>query len=124
MIHHCIEHLPFEACGLLSGKEGKIDTLWKMDNVERSATAFSMDEKQIRCIFRMMEKREETLTGIYHSHPTGIPYPSVNDIVNHHYPKAAYFIISLAYEKPLVKCYSIQNGKVTPLTVQVIKSAI
>ncbi|WP_262421891.1 M67 family metallopeptidase [Bacillus aquiflavi] len=120
MIRHCKNELPYEACGLLSGRKRKLETIWKMDNIEKSAYSFAMDLDQITNTIQLMEKRKESLTGIYHSHPTGLPYPSKEDILNAHYPKAAYFIVSLANQKPIVRCFRIQDKSVYPLLIKVI----
>ena len=121
MITHCKEELPNEACGLLSGKFKKNATLWKMKNIDKSPTSFVMDMKQVVSVVRMMKSNKESLTGIYHSHPTAAPYPSLNDIMNAHYPDAAYFIVSFASGTPKIKCYSIVNKNVKQLKIEIIE---
>ena len=120
MINHCQQEVPYEACGLLSGIREKNETLWKMRNIERTPTSFSMNVKQMSKVFKWMKKQGEEWTGIYHSHPTAPPIPSRNDIVNVHYPEVAYFIVSLTFGKPNVKCYRINNTQVTPLKIIVL----
>ena len=120
MINHCQQESSYEACGLLSGIREKNETLWKMRNIERTPTSFAMDVKQMSQVFKRMKKQGEEWTGIYHSHPTAPPIPSRNDIVNFHYPEVAYFIVSLTFGKPNVKCYRIKNTKVTPLKIIVL----
>ncbi|MDQ0214451.1 proteasome lid subunit RPN8/RPN11 [Oikeobacillus pervagus] len=117
MIEHCKQEMPYEACGLLSGRNGKNETLWKMKNIVKTPTSFAMDVNQMALTFNMMKQKVEQLTGIYHSHPTAAPYPSKNDIENTHYPKAAYFIVSFAFGTSNVKCYRIKNMKVTSLRI-------
>ena len=120
MINHCQQEAPNEACGLLSGIREKNETLWKMRNIERTPTSFSMNVKQMSKVFKWMKKQGEEWTGIYHSHPTAPPIPSRNDIVNVYYPRVAYFIVSLTFGKPNVKCYRINNNQVTPLKIIVL----
>ena len=120
MIHHCQQEAPYKACGLLSGITEKNETLWEMRNIERTTTTFAMDVKQMSQVFKSMKHRKEEWTGIYHTHPTAPPIPSRNDIVNFDYPNVAYFIVSLTYGKPNVKCYRIKNNQVTPLKIIVI----
>lgn len=71
MVKHCIKSLPLEACGLLSGKDGKARTFWPMENINRCPVSFSMDLEQIHRTFELMDKKNEDLLGIVHSHPTG-----------------------------------------------------
>ncbi|WP_245917912.1 M67 family metallopeptidase [Alteribacillus bidgolensis] len=120
MIHHCKEELPMEACGLLSGNNRKCETLWKMKNVKQNTHSFEISQKEIDKAFHSIEKKGQTLTGIYHSHPTGAPYPSHQDIVNAHYPKAAYFIISLVPNIPQVKCFRIIKNRVISIEIKVV----
>lgn len=120
MIAHCKEELPFEACGLLSGTCNRVETLWEIQNVEKSSTSFAMDMTQAGYAVEMMRKNREFMTGIYHSHPTGKPFPSKDDILNAHYPEVAYFIISLASEEAVLRCYRIIKHKVRQLKIEVI----
>jgi proteasome lid subunit RPN8/RPN11 len=117
MVRHCLEQLPNEACGLLSGKNGRAKTIWMMDNVEHSPVSFSMDEGQIRKAFQLMENMGEELVGIYHSHPTAPAFPSSQDMEHVSYPEAAYLIVSLADLQPTVGCFRIREKQAIPLPV-------
>jgi proteasome lid subunit RPN8/RPN11 len=113
MIHHCIEQKPLEACGLLSGTDNVACTHWSMTNVLRSPNEFQMDNNQVELIFKRMKEKGEQLVGIYHSHPTTVPYPSPNDVIHANYPEAVYVIVSLSRIKPEVACFHIKQGLVT-----------
>lgn len=116
MVTHCSQQLPIEACGLLSGKNEKADTIWVMDNVLRSATAFEMDLVQQEHVFNAFQGMGEELVGIYHSHPTASPYPSPIDIANANYPDVVYLIVSFAKRSPEVGCFWIRDNQVIPLS--------
>ncbi|MDA5110657.1 M67 family metallopeptidase [Brevibacillus thermoruber] len=115
MVDHCQKELPYEACGLLSGGNGRAVTIWKMENADKSLFSFSMKEEQILSVFTQMEKRGEQLVAIYHSHPTAPAYPSPYDIEFANYPEAAYLILSLAGEQPEIGCFRITGKQVTLL---------
>jgi len=117
MLLHCLQERPSEACGLLSGKQGRIETIWKMANVMRSPVSFRMDVREIENVFRAIEKKGEQLTGIYHSHPTAPAVPSPEDIVFAQYPEAAYIIVSLQDGSPSWSCYRINGQHATPIRV-------
>jgi [CysO sulfur-carrier protein]-S-L-cysteine hydrolase len=106
MIHHCISQLPCEACGLLSGKNDRAETLWIAENIKKSPTAFEMNPTQIDTIFQWIQSEGEDMTGIFHSHPT--------------YPEKAYIIVSLADHTVKVGCYYIHKPRVIPLSLQLI----
>lgn len=120
MVKHCIKNLPFEACGLLSGKDGKAQTFWPMENVNRCPVSFSMDLEQIHHTFELMDKMNEDLLGSVHSHPTGKAYPSAGDIAYNNYPELWHLIISLENPAPVVNCFQIKGNKVSTVTIAVL----
>nr|WP_275296715.1 M67 family metallopeptidase [Brevibacillus choshinensis] len=115
MVRHCMEERPAEACGLLSGRSGCAETIWRMENIEKSPVAFAMDPRHIQKVFQRMALKGETLVGIYHSHPTAPPVPSLEDIAYAYYTDAAYLILSLASPQPILGCYRITGQKALPL---------
>jgi [CysO sulfur-carrier protein]-S-L-cysteine hydrolase len=122
MITHCRKELPMEGCGLLSGRKGIVESIWPMENMNRSPNSFSMDLKQIRKVFDLINNQHEELVGIYHSHPTAKAYPSPQDIAYNNYPEVAHFIISFArssYQAD-VKCFKLKANQVIPLTIEKI----
>ena len=117
MINHCQQDAPYEACGLLSGVREKNETLWKMKNIERTPTSFAMDVKQMSTVFKWMKQTRRRMDRNLSLPSNSPPIPSRNDIVHAHYPNVAYFIVSLTFGKPNVKCYRINNTQVTPLKI-------
>ena len=115
MLLHCQEERPYEACGLFSGKKGRIETIWRMENVRRSPVSFSMDVHEIENVLQAMQSRGERMTGIYHSHPTAPAIPSPEDIAHAHYPEAAYIIVSLQDDPPSWGCYRVIGQRATPI---------
>lgn len=120
MIDHCETELPYEACGLLTGKNGIAKTIWRMKNIDQSPVSFSMDLEQIRRVFEIIAKIDESLLGIYHSHPTDKAYPSAGDIFYNNYPGVGYLIVSFANKTPVVKCFHINGKKVIPLNIKLV----
>ncbi len=115
MLDHCLEQLPHEACGLLSGRAGYAETIWTMENVAASPVSFRMDERQMEHVFTEIKKRGQKLVGIYHSHPTAPPVPSPLDILCASYDDVPYIIVSLAEATPSVGCYRIIGKTAYPL---------
>ncbi|EIJ81311.1 hypothetical protein PB1_00150 [Bacillus methanolicus PB1] len=120
IITHCKKELPYEACGLLSGKNGKAETFWPMENIYRSSVSFSMDIEQIRLVFNLIDKRQEDLVGIYHSHPTGEAYPSKGDIAFNNYPDVGHIIVSLSRQTPVVNCFQIIENRIIPISLEIV----
>lgn len=121
IINHCREDLPYEACGLLSGQHGRNEMMWKIRSTEKSPTSFAMDMNQVSAALSGMKKLSQTMTGMYHSHPSAAPLPSRDDIRNFHDPAAAYFIISFANRKTSVKCFKIIDHKAFQVKFEVIR---
>ncbi|WP_280207565.1 MULTISPECIES: M67 family metallopeptidase [Brevibacillus] len=117
MYLHCQAERPYEACGLLSGRNGRAETIWRMANIDKSPVSFSMDLEQLQSVFHAIRARGERLVAVYHSHPTAPPVPSSEDIAFFSYPEAAYIIVSLTRKHPAFACYQIRERIVTPQKV-------
>jgi [CysO sulfur-carrier protein]-S-L-cysteine hydrolase len=115
MIEYCRNHLPYEACGLLSGVTGKGLTLWKLKNESRRLNRFYMSRKSIKQAVEEMEEHEELPTGIFHSHPNTPATPSFQDIKNNPYTKLAYIIVSFYKGKVEVGCFKTNGKSAVPL---------
>ncbi|GIM47088.1 Mov34/MPN/PAD-1 family protein [Collibacillus ludicampi] len=118
-----MELLPYEACGLLSGTNGKAETVWVIENVAQSPVAFEMNMEQVRRALQLIEEKKEELVGMYHSHPTAPPDPSEQDIVHANDLELAYLILSFAGKVPVMKGFHIRKKKVIPLSLDVIEDS-
>ena len=111
MIKQALNELPHECCGLLLGKNSKIKRTLPMRNTEPSPEAYFMDPSQQVEVFTDMEKKGETLIGIYHSHPKGPSTPSGADLKMAFHQDAVYIIISLENRnKPELKAFILEKG--------------
>ncbi len=85
-----------EICGLLAIDRNRELQLYPIKNIaELPQCHYLMDPKQQIHAFKSMRERNESLFGIYHSHPKGPAYPSATDIRDAHYADCIYFIISM-----------------------------
>jgi len=106
------EEAPYEACGIIAGKEGRAVKLYRMANAEHSKTTYRLEPEEQYRIFIEMEKKGWELWGIYHSHPAFPAYPSARDIEQAYFPEALYIIVSLAQEEPEIRAFRIVEGEV------------
>lgn len=112
ILEHCLEEKPCEACGILTGRDGRVLHAYATDNVKRSPVYYEVDPEQQAWVLTNMEEQGEELVAIYHSHPTAAAIPSANDIrLAVYYPDAIRVIVSLA-GPAVVKAFLIQNGRV------------
>jgi len=110
-----------ECCGLLAGREGLITHVFPAVNVASNpATTYEIAPQETFRRIREIRAAGLELLGIYHSHPNGKNEPSPRDIKSAYYPDAAYFIISpLAAVARPVRAFSIRDGRVRELEIQV-----
>ncbi|MFZ3332613.1 MAG: M67 family metallopeptidase [Candidatus Acidiferrales bacterium] len=119
---HAHQELRVECCGMLAGRDGVITRAHPALNAARNpATEYEIAPKQLFQLTREIRAAGLQLLGIYHSHPNGSNEPSARDIEQAYYPEVAYFIISPVEdaEEP-VRAFSICNGQVAELKIQVI----
>jgi len=77
---------PQEACGLLAGKNNRVEMRIGVRNADGSPVRFHMDPQEQWRAFQRMESAGLELLGIYHSHPNGPDRPSPTDIAEAMYP--------------------------------------
>lgn len=120
ILEHCLEEKPYEACGILTGRAGRVLCAYATDNIKRSPVLYEVEPEQQENVLREMAERGEELVGIYHSHPTAPAQPSLNDVnLAVHYPDAFRVIISLAGPTD-VRAFLIQEGKVRDVMIAIL----
>ncbi|MBC7189868.1 M67 family metallopeptidase [Candidatus Aerophobetes bacterium] len=114
IIEHCRREYPLEACGILLGKDKKVEEIFSTKNARNSSTEYLVDPEEQFRIFKKIWKREKELVGIYHSHPVSPAYPSEKDKKMAFYPEASYIIVSLQnFVSPEVKSFRLKEGRVS-----------
>jgi len=114
------EEAPLEACGYLAGKEGVITSHYKMTNVDKSETHFSLDPKEQFQVAKSVRANGSDLIAVYHSHPASPARPSEEDIRLAHDSSIIYVIVSLENENRTCAAFTIKNGIVTPKPLDIV----
>lgn len=111
---------PDEACGLLAGTGEQIREVVSLPNIAPTPRYHYRidDEAYSKTLFRL-QKSGMTVIGFYHSHPTGDPIPSTEDIRQALYPDTPYLIIGLRQGEPRMAAWRIRYGEVIPVEVYV-----
>jgi proteasome lid subunit RPN8/RPN11 len=89
-----------------------------MSNTAAGTVRFRIDDR------RHIELRRElrcfapplTILGVYHSHPSGLAYPSKTDIREAYYPDWIYVVIGLR-GRPRIAAFEIADGTVRPARI-------
>jgi proteasome lid subunit RPN8/RPN11 len=93
MIDHVSAHAPLEACGLLAGKNDRVERIFEIRNQAQSAVRFVMDPIEQLHAFEWIDSNGMDLLGIFHSHPAGPETVSPTDIAESAYA-VVYIILS------------------------------
>ena len=120
MIAHCQSRAPKEACGLLAGRDGAVQAVYPMRNVEDSPIGYAMDPREQLQVERQMRQRGQQMVGIYHSHTASAAYPSSVDVRLAISPEVSYVLVSLSDpQQPDLKIYRIEGQTIIPEAVVV-----
>jgi len=119
MIAHVSSHAPLEACGLLAGRNSKVEAVLEVTNQAQSEVRFVMDPIEQLNAFEWIESNGLDLIGIFHSHPAGPETVSPTDIAD-----AAYAVVHVILARTNgawhARGFWIENEKYNEVTLQVI----
>jgi proteasome lid subunit RPN8/RPN11 len=119
MRRHVSRRVPLEACGLVAGKDGRVELVIGVRNAARSPVRFLMEPRAQWRAFNRIEQLGLELLGIYHSHPNGPPHPSPTDI-----NEARYTVVQIIWfmesEKWQAAGFWIEAGQVSAVTLQMV----
>jgi proteasome lid subunit RPN8/RPN11 len=121
ILDHCLAGYPDEACGILAGKDGRVEKVYAMTNARPSPTYYEMEPEEQFRVMKDIRTIGLDMVGMFHSHPNGRSYPSSVDVEKAYwpgtqlpnYPDAVYLIVSLMDRaEPVVKGFSLNEGAV------------
>jgi len=120
MIEHVSRHTPLEACGLLAGKEDRVEKVIGIPNQTQSLTRFVMDPYEQLKAFDWIESNKLDLLAIFHSHPAGPETASPTDIVEAAY-EVVHIILSQKDKHWKARGFWIEDKKALEITLQIVK---
>lgn len=121
LVKHCRDEYPNEACGILAGRDNRVDKVYSLVSENPSPTFYRIDSKEQFRVLREMREAGMELIGIYHSHTGSPAFPSPTDVELAYYPEAVYMIISLMdRQNPIVKGYDICEGKISDVPLDIV----
>jgi proteasome lid subunit RPN8/RPN11 len=85
MVRHVAAQAPLEACGLLAGRDARVEKVLVVANADPSHARFRMDPLEQLRAFEWIDARGLDLVGIFHSHPAGPEAVSPTDIAESTY---------------------------------------
>jgi [CysO sulfur-carrier protein]-S-L-cysteine hydrolase len=119
MIAHARADAPNECCGVLLGRDDRIEQLRRCTNAEHSPFRYSVDPRELLAIDREAREKGWELMSIYHSHTHTEAYPSPTDVRLAAYPDAVYILVSLQNpDQAVVRAFHIHDGAITEETLE------
>jgi len=94
LVQYVDSHLPFEACGLLAGRNAKAEKIFFVQNQAQSPVRYMMEPVEQLKVLEWIETNEMDLLAIFHSHPNGPETVSPIDI-----SEAAYDVIQIVLSR-------------------------
>ena len=110
LIEYVDKHAPSEACGLLTGRNTKVEKIFFIQNQAQSPVRYVMEPVEQLQAFEWIESNQMDLLAIFHSHPNGPEIVSPTDIA-----EAAYDVIQMVLsrnnEQWKVRTFWIEDNK-------------
>ena len=119
MLKHVDTHAPLEACGLLAGKDARVENVILIRNQSQSRLRFVMDPYEQLRAFDWIESHHLDLVGIFHSHPTGPEAVSPTDIAEAAYP-VVHVILARKNGEWHARGFWIENGVSQEVSLELI----
>ena len=110
MRDHVAQQVPLEACGLLAGKNDRVEKVILVRNQAQSPVRFVMDPYEQLKAFSWIESHDLDLLGIFHSHPMGPETASDTDVAEAAY-EVVHIIWSPSGETWKARGFRIENGR-------------
>jgi len=120
MIDHVSSHAPLEACGLLAGKNDRVERVLFVQNQAQSPVRFVMDPIEQLKAFDWIDDNRLDLLGIFHSHPAGPETVSPTDIAEAAYD-VVHIICSQKDDQWKLRGFWIENHISTEVTLKIIE---
>src|SRR5262245_9414411 len=120
MKEYVVRHVPLEACGLLAGKDERVEHMIEVPNQAQSPIRFVMDPYEQLKAFDYIESNQLDLLGIFHSHPAGPGSASSTDIAESAYD-AVHVILARNGTDWTARGFWIENGTAIEVPLQIVE---
>jgi proteasome lid subunit RPN8/RPN11 len=121
MIVHVDSHAPLEACGLLAGRDSKVEHVIEVSNQAQSTVRYVMDPIEQLHAFEWIDSNGLDLIGIFHSHPSGPETVSPTDLA-----EAAYAVVYVILARVdnthawSIRGFWLENGKYSEVVLRIL----
>ena len=121
LIRHSIKNSPNESCAILfgntSGDKVFIKEIFLAKNIENSPVNFTISNEELIKAYNEAESEKLDVSGIFHSHPASVAYPSLADKKYMEINPVIWIIFSNLSNE--FKAY-IYNSDIVPVPVKIL----
>jgi proteasome lid subunit RPN8/RPN11 len=121
LIRHSAENYPNESCAILFGGTSDnqviVEEIFLTKNIENSPVNFTIAREELILAYDMAEKKKTNVSGIFHSHPDSVAYPSSTDEKYMKINPVPWVIFSNVHNE--FKAY-IYNSDIVPVPVKIL----
>jgi proteasome lid subunit RPN8/RPN11 len=122
MLEQARAQAPIEACGILAGRDSKVEKFYRMTNIDQSSDHFMMEPKEQFAVVKDIRSAGLEMLAIYHSHPESPARASAEDIRLALTPDVIYLIVSLQDANAAdVKGFFIEDSNLTTVPVEIVE---
>ncbi len=122
---HCLSVRPEEGCGLVAAdSSGRAVAVLPITNALHSPVRYQMETREQFDAMKRLRREGWSLWAIFHSHPHSEPAPSPTDIRLAFYPDCLYIIAGLGTDPPILRCFSIVDGKISEHILRIVPDSV
>ena len=120
LVEHARVSWPEEACGLLLGRNGRVeDLVWLRNRSSNPRQYYELDPLEYMHAERQSEQRGLSVLGIWHSHPASAAAPSATD-ERDAWAGWLYVIVGMPRNHvPDVRGWRLENGRLRQVILNV-----
>ena len=116
IVAHAREDAPDECCGLLAGRDGRSERVFRMTNAAHSPLRFEVEPLEVMRTLEEIDAAGLEPVALYHSHTRTAPYPSQTDVTfAEAWPGTPWIIVGLANGEVDVRTFRIDGADVVEL---------
>ena len=119
LVDHALQASPEECCGLLVGTDRQVLSAVPSPNIAARTGRYRVDDRlhlELRRALRKLAPKT-SVSGAYHSHPTGSAWPSERDITEAYSRDWLHVIVGLGSSRPMIRAFRIVEGQVHPVPI-------
>jgi len=126
MIEYAATELPNEACGLLAGRDGRVEMFFPIRNVHGDPqNRFELAPKEYLEAMEQIDGAGLQLTATFHSHTHTAAYPSPTDVdksegIQRFFPETRFVLVSLREQEPDLRAFAIVGDQIAEQEVRFV----